>query len=71
MHVREVRNTRSWRWLRPLIRGLLAVPPVLLFTPNGKHLVVVQQTRLALALDPIDLGQAAAVARREPADFDS
>jgi hypothetical protein len=51
-----VMKTRTWRWLKVRIEGLLSVPPVLVWTPDEKPIPVwVQQTRLALALDPPDL----------------
>jgi hypothetical protein len=45
---------RSWRWLWVRIVGLLSVPPVILFVPDGRQLRI-PQTRLALALEPPDL----------------
>lgn len=71
MHVREWKAARrQWRELRVLVEGLLLVPPVLLFTPNGKRLVVVHQTRVASLLDPVDFGQLEATGQHGPQDFD-
>lgn len=44
---------RTYRWLRCRIEGLLSIPPVLTWTPDGDA-VWVQQTRLGLYLDPPD-----------------
>lgn len=47
----QLMRSRTWRWLRVRIEGLLSVPPVLSWNPEG-HPVWVQQTRLGLTLDP-------------------
>jgi len=51
---RRLMRSRTWRWLKVRIEGLLSIPPALSWTPDG-HAVWVQQTRLGLALDPPDL----------------
>lgn len=46
-------RTRTWRWLKTRIVGLLSAAPTLLIDPYGRvHRV--PATRLALALEPPD-----------------
>ena len=54
---RRLLRSRTYRWLRVRIEGLLTVPPVIHYAPteDGYKLVRIPQTRLGLALDPPEL----------------